>query len=76
MCNSKLKNKFDVSVLFHNLKGYDANHIMKAMPNFVRNHPKYSIKPIPISAETFISFSLHDNDAVEVEKNAQGKKQF
>jgi hypothetical protein len=49
---------------------------MKAMPNFVRNHPKYSIKPIPISAEKFISFSLHDNDAVEVEKNAQGKKQF
>jgi uncharacterized protein YbaR (Trm112 family) len=60
-CNLNYRLRERIPVFFHNLKGYDAHHIMNAIGKF--KHKK--INCIPQNHEKYISFSLGKLDFVD-----------
>lgn len=60
-CNLNYRLRERIPVFFHNLKGYDAHHIMNAIGKF--KHKK--INCIPQNHEKYISFSLGRLDFVD-----------
>nr|XP_034322790.1 uncharacterized protein LOC117688689 [Crassostrea gigas] len=60
-CNLNLRLRERIPVFFHNLKGYDAHHIMNALGKY--KHKK--INCIPQNHEKYISFSLGRLDFVD-----------
>ena len=53
-CNLKLRIKTDqIPVVFHNLKGYDAHHLMQAMSNLQKE-----VKCVANNMEKYITFSV------------------
>lgn len=60
-CNLNFRLREKIRVFFHNLKGYDAHHIMNALGKF--KHKK--INCIPQNHEKYISFSLGRLDFVD-----------
>jgi len=57
-CNTKCrKDHFTIPVFFHNLKGYDGQHIMESISKFAKEND-ISLEAIPINHEKFISFNI------------------
>lgn len=60
-CNLNLKQRERIPVFFHNLKGYDAHHIMSV----IGKEKRKKINCIPQNHEKYISFSLGKLDLVD-----------
>ncbi|XP_078335318.1 uncharacterized protein LOC144626186 [Crassostrea virginica] len=60
-CNLNLKQRERIPVFFHNLKGYDAHHIMSV----IGKEKRKKINCIPQNHEKYISFSLGKLDFVD-----------
>src|SRR5207244_2112674 len=52
-CNLELSLSNRIPVIFHNLKGYDSHHLMKAIGQFNKK-----ITVIPNNMEKYVSFSI------------------
>ncbi len=52
-CNLELTISNKIPIIFHNLKGYDSHHIIKAVGNFSKK-----ISVIPLNMEKYVSFSI------------------
>ena len=55
-CNLNYKNSFSISVVFHNLGGYDAHFAIRDLSK------KYHITLLPENKEKYISFMVFDNN--------------
>ncbi|XP_054718997.1 uncharacterized protein LOC129228343 [Uloborus diversus] len=53
-CNLKYRVRKMIPVIFHNLKNYDAHHIVKTLGDF----PGYEYSVIPTNMEKYISFTI------------------
>ena len=56
-CKSKLKTRKKLSIIFHNLEGYDGHFIIKALSHF----QNIKIEVIPKSAEKYMSIIINKN---------------
>lgn len=57
-CNLLARNKYEISVFVHNLKGYDAHLLLQEMESLVTEKTKFSV--IATNTEKYISFKLGD----------------
>jgi hypothetical protein len=57
-CNINHYSNRYLPIFFHNLKGYDSHHILRAAIDIVKR--KDTIKAIPQSVEKFMTFSIGD----------------
>ncbi|XP_070169720.1 uncharacterized protein [Polyergus mexicanus] len=58
-CNLNYKDTYVIPVFFHNLSGYDAHFIIKDVANAFSG----SVEVLPITKETYISFTKNVEDA-------------
>ena len=54
-CNMNFKANFTIPVLFHNLKGYDAHHLMSVIGEFEKE-----VNVIPLNMEKYLSFKCEN----------------
>ena len=61
VCNFKLQisaEKIKIPVIFHNLKGYDSNFIIKELGVLIKEEKPISINVIPQNAEKYMAFYI------------------
>ncbi|XP_054723117.1 uncharacterized protein LOC129233064, partial [Uloborus diversus] len=63
-CNLKFRLRKMIPVIFHNLKNYDAHHIVKTLGTF----KDYEYEVIPTNMEKYISFSIAPREEKRGEK--------
>jgi len=63
-CNTQCrKDHFEIGVFFHNLRGYDGQHIMESISNFAKEND-INLEAIPINHEKFISFKISSKNKI------------
>jgi len=60
-CNLNYKNSYFISIVFHNLSGYDSHFIIKEIATAYED----SINLLPITKEKYISFTKNVKDTAE-----------
>ena len=64
-CNIKCFTNRYLTVIFHNLKGYDSHHIIREAHKINKDIGQQDINAIPNSYEKFMSFSIGDLKFIE-----------